>query len=73
MIEAGFFERDRVGDILHRGAVIAFLAEDLGSRLNDLTSLHRHTPYRPVGRYIVAQLLCSSQVSKEEEVALDLT
>jgi hypothetical protein len=40
VIQAGFLQVDRPGNILHRGSVKAFLSEDLSSSVQDLVSGH---------------------------------
>jgi hypothetical protein len=42
-----------IGNILHGGAMIALLAEDLRCSLDDVDPLHQGH-YRPVGSFIVA-------------------
>jgi hypothetical protein len=44
VIEAGLLEPDGVGDVLHRGAVITLLPEDLGGGLDDVGLVHTSLP-----------------------------
>src|SRR5690606_3743239 len=61
VVERGLLQPHRVGDVLHRGGVVALLAEQLACRVEDLLLAAGHAvaslqggrsprPYRPFGR-----------------------